>query len=182
MTRSLFVGKKVKQIPTEVTTEREIEIWSLRQRCWTQSRIAKQLGISQPAVNQVLKKLTHRYSKELLEDVIKVKTEQVQQLEVIAEEAMQAWERSKKKGKTVSTKRPLQADGSPLSSLGEQTEIISKQTGDPRYLTAAMKAKEDIRKIIGADAPIKTVNFNKDLASCSDAELLAIVNGEVPSN
>lgn len=172
------MAQKIKPVKTEISTEREIEIWSLRQRSWTQERIAKHLNISQPAVFNVLKKLTQRYSKELLENVIKVKTEQVSQLESISDEAMQSWEKSKD---TFILKRQKgYKSGSDKARPSEVMQQESEQYGDPRYLTVAMKAKEDIRKIIGADAPVKTVNFNKDLASCSDAELLSIVNGEVP--
>lgn len=169
-------GKKY--VADEVLLERENKIWELRTKSWTQDRIAKEVGISQVSVGKTLKRLTEKYAKELMEDIITVKRMQVTQLEHISDEALQAWEKSKKPTKTMWVKRPLQSDGTPSSSFGEQTQEARDQNGDQRYLTAAMKAKEDIRKIIGADAPTKSFNYNKDISSMSDEELQSIVNGK----
>jgi predicted transcriptional regulator len=146
------------KIPKEISKERERVVWSLRQKCWTQERIAEYLEISQSAVAKILLRLNQRYSKELNEDIERVKTEQLAQLEHIADEAMQAWERSKEAAKTVRVKKGLGRD----NQDGEQTNEARDQDGDPRYLTVAMKAKEDIRKITGSDAPTKSEISGKD--------------------
>jgi predicted transcriptional regulator len=143
-----FKKRRKKQIPKEVTTEREKLVWSLRQQMWTQLRISKELKISQPAVNKILKRMTERFSAELMDDIIKVKIEQVAQHEFIADEYFQAWEKSKKRHK-----RDCSRSGGIENSFDETEE--SDQYGDPRYLAGAMKAKEEIRKILGADAPTK---------------------------
>ncbi len=57
--------------------------------------------------------------------MIAIKEEQVAQLDQIADESMQAWYKSK----------------------------IGGEAGDPRFLASFMKAKEEIRKIVGADLP-----------------------------
>lgn len=175
--------KRRRQIPTEVTTEREKQVWSLRQSMWTQERIAKELKISQPAVAKILKRMSERYSTELMDDIKKVKAEQVMQLDRMADELMQAWERSKLPSKSTWFKRTVDAQGKPLdNSLGERTDEAKNQEGDPRYLSAAMKAKEDIRKIIGADAPVKTFALTKDVSSLTDEQLQDIVNGRIPTD
>ena len=146
---------------SEITTERENQIWELRQKCWTQERIAKEIGISQPAVAKTLKRLSDRYYQELMEDIKTAKANQITQLEHISDEAMQSWEKSK--GTTYINKK------------GDTPFVFA---GDSKFLMTAMKAKEDIRKIMGADAPTKSFNYNKDITSMSDEELQNIVNGK----
>ena len=180
-TRKKSIGKKV--VSSEVTTEREKQVWSLRQSMWTQERIAKELKISQPAVAKILKRVSERYSTELMADIKKVKAEQILQHEYISDQAMQAWERSKLPAKSTWFKRTVDAQGKPLdNSLGERTDEAKNQEGDPRYLSAAMKAKEEIRKILGADAPVKTFALTKDVSSLTDEQLQDIVNGRIPTD
>ena len=126
----------------ELAIEHERIAWELRQQCWTQERIAARLGISQSAVSQILRKLRHRYLKKNEKELEAIKNEQVAQLEYMADELFQSWERSKY----------TKPDESDEQKIG---------VGDPKLLTAAMKAKEDIRKILGADAPIKTESTGK---------------------
>lgn len=139
------------RINKEIRLQREKTAWELRQKMWSQDKIAEELGITQSGVAKLLKRLTLRYAESFSEDIETVKAEQVAQLENIAFEAMQAWERSKEAANVVRVKRPLQG----TSGEGEQTKEARDQDGDPRYLATAMKAKEDIRKILGADAPTK---------------------------
>jgi hypothetical protein len=47
--------------------------WGLRQRMWTQERIALHLGISQPAVAQILKRLTARYKEKNIAEIEQIK-------------------------------------------------------------------------------------------------------------
>lgn len=149
------------KLPKEVSRQREQEVWDLRIKCWTQERIAAKLQISQPAVAKILKRLTERYSRNLNDDIERVKLEQISQLEHIASEAMQAWDDSKQE-------------------IAVSKDFTRYFPGDPRYLTAAMEAKEDIRKIIGADAPIKTIN-ELDLSKLTDEQLQAIAKGQSAS-
>lgn len=133
----------MKTLP-EVTLDREQKAWELRLNSWTQQRIALELGISQSAVSQILKRLLERYMYENLEEIECFKAEQIAQLENVAFEAMQAWERSKIKN------------------------------GDVRCLAIALKAKEDIRKILGIDSPskLKTPERYKEFENLSDEELI----------
>lgn len=132
--------------PKEIAIEHERAAWELRQQCWTQERIAEKLEISQSAVSQILKKLRKRYLAKNEKELQAVKNEQVAQLEFMADELFQAWERSKYR----------QVDD---AEPGEEFQPVG--VGDPKLLTAAMKAKEDIRKILGADAATKTETSGK---------------------
>lgn len=148
------------KINKSVSIERHRRVWELRQKCWTQERIAQELNISQQCVSKILYRLNKKFRERHEEYVDQVKGEQVSQLEYIADEAMQAWERSKEASKVVK-KRQSVVDGVALNSA-EQIQEARDQDGDPRYLMTAMKAKEDIRKIVGADAPIKNELTGKD--------------------
>ncbi len=158
------------KINKSLSLERKSSIWELRQQCWTQERIAKKLEISQKTVSKILYRINKEYAKRHEEYVDRVKSEQVGQLEYIADEAVQAWERSKDACKVVRQKKAISSDGSPIG-LSEQTQEARDQDGDPRYLMTAMKAKEDIRKITGADAPVKSEVKYSELDNLSDDEL-----------
>ncbi len=138
--------------PHEITLERERKVWRLRLKSWSQENIAAELGITQSAVSQILKRLFERYYEENMVEIEQVKVEQVAQLEYIASEAMRAWVRSKKN---------------------------SQRKNDVRYLSAAMKAKEDIRKILGIDAPSKIEHSGvlQEFENMSDEDLRARVRG-----
>lgn len=140
-----MTGNRV-TIPKALVVERRRKIWQLRMKGWTYEAIAKKLGISDSAVSKALNVITKRYSERHMEDVDRIKAEQVASLEQVASEAYRAWLRSKKK---------------------KQDEY-----GDPRYLVIFMKAKEDIRKIVGADAPKKVDVKYADLSNLSDDELI----------
>lgn len=109
----------------------------MRQRGATYERIAKEVGITFGGVSKILERLHKRYVKNNLDQVERIRTEQICELSHIADEAFQAWERSKKK-------------------LEHNPDL----DGDSKYLTVYLKAKEDLRKITGADAPAKTENKN----------------------
>lgn len=141
-------------IPKALSLERRKKAWDLRVKNYTYDEIAKELGISETAVAKILNKVTKKYFDDHLADVEKVKSEQIAQHEHIAKEAYRAWERSKEVAKTI-RKENSTANGQALG-LGKQTVEARDQDGDPRYLAEYMKAKDHIRKIIGADAPIKS--------------------------
>lgn len=118
------------KIPPEVTLEREKRAWELRQRCWTQQKIADELNISQSAVSQILNRLCTRYHEENLHDIEQTKIEMINQLELIAYEAFHAW---------------------------EETKFTKYRSA--RYLDTVMKAKEQIRKILGIDLNAKVDSY-----------------------
>ncbi len=161
------------KINKEVSRQRELDVWRLRQQGWTQEAIAAEIGVTQPAIQQILKRLTKRFTKHNVEEIHHVKSQQIAQLEYIAYEAMLAWENSKEAAKI---QRIKTSSGGKDNS--EKVQELRDQDGDPRYLTVAMKAREDIRKILGADAPSKNISLDIDVSRLSDDELLAIVEGK----
>lgn len=152
---------KIMKIPKAVAIERREKVWDLRKKGWTYELIAKEVGVTVGSVSKILTRLTKVYNDRFIEDVAKVKAEQVSSLEQVGYEAYQAWERSKEVAKLIRQKKAVSANG---ESLGISEQILESrdQDGDPRYLTLYLKSKEDIRKIIGADAPTKSEITGKD--------------------
>lgn len=141
-------------IPKEILAEREVQAWTLRQKFYTHQRIADEMGLERSTVTKILQRVTKRALTGLAQDIQEKKAAQLEQLEYIADEAIQGWHRSKESTRNVS-RRTSERPGR-FASGGKMEETLiqtSDMDGDPRYLDAAMKALADIRKIAGLDAP-----------------------------
>ena len=159
-----------KKIPKQILLARRMKAWELRLRGYTYERIAKELGISSAAVCKIMQRLTKKYAERHTADIDRVKADQVAAHEEVAFEAFQAWERSKEAAKIFREKKAVDSNGQSFG-VSERTMESRNQDGDPQYLQVYMKAKENIRKIIGADAPIKSDVRYSELDSLSDDEL-----------
>ncbi len=138
----------------EVTKQREVRAWELRQKGWTQERIAAELGVDQATVSRALKRTRKQVQKALEDRAEQEALIQLAQLDHVQAEAMEQWERSKQDAeehKVADTK-----DG-PM-----ETVTRTGQTGDPRLLQRAMEAMQARRKILGIDAPEKHELTGKD--------------------
>lgn len=116
-------------------------------------QIAKELKVSQQTIRKWLKRVESEVMKEFIPVVEQIKVEQTISLKVIAREAFEAWERSKKDAETVS-----ETTGGDSPST---TTTRKGQCGDPRFLGEIRGAFEDIRKIWGAEAPKQNELINK---------------------
>lgn len=146
------------RIPKEVTLENERRAWALRQKMWTHERIAQELGLERTTVTMMLKRIGNRHLKTIQDEVASIRAEQLDQLSYIADEAMQAWESSKAPSKSASKTSKKRTSG---GAGDDETRVETKERdGNPAYFTAAMKALEDIRKLLGLDAPIKVAPTN----------------------
>jgi hypothetical protein len=117
---------------------------------WSQPQIAADLGISQPAVCKLLRRVETRLLRELAETVGRQKARQALRLEHLFAEAMRAWHESKT-DTTRRRQRQTQGGGGAGATVAEL--IVENQHGDPRYLDEARKALADQRKLWGLDAP-----------------------------
>src|SRR4051812_6753892 len=75
----------------EIARQRETRAWAMRQACATQDAIAQELGVSQPAVSQILARVEKRVLADLRAEVERCKVRQTAQLEHVACEAILAW-------------------------------------------------------------------------------------------
>lgn len=170
-------------VPKEVLAEREAQVWALRRQGYTHERIAAELGLERSTVSKMLTRLTKRANTHLEEEIVEVKLAQIGQLQYIADEALQAWHKSKEAQKSVA-KRTLNRPnrfgrGQPEEEMTIQTE---DQDGNPRYLEAARGAMGDLRKLLGLDAPARSEITGKgggpvqlDVTKLTDEELLAVI-------
>ncbi|HEV8178334.1 MAG TPA: hypothetical protein VGP44_11695 [Gemmatimonadales bacterium] len=144
--------------PIQVTREREQEAWRLRQRFWTEQRIADHLGIDQTTVSKMLDRVERDLAVKFEAEALPIKARQTAQLQEIANEAFAAWERSKEDGEkeTVITGRIKWTDEGGAIPLPDQvTRSVEGQSGNPALLEKAINALAEIRKIWGWDAPAK---------------------------
>lgn len=178
-------------VPKEIVRERERKAWAMRtQNLMLQWQIAEELNITESGVCRILKRVSMRVLQEMNEDIIAYKAQQVEALMFIAQEAMAAWTKSKEPIKTVSRS----VRGKQLDGETEQTDKImgtimrtTDQDGDPRYLTIAMAALADIRKVLGLDTVEQVILTGKIgvgidggagiKVSYSDEQLATILGG-----
>lgn len=177
------------KIPPALVREREVRAWALACAGKPQTDIAAELGITQPAVCQILKRVSTRALKQLQGDVEQRKALHTARLEHIFSEAMGAWEASKKprqKSRSRKTIVPLNLaeliEGQPLIGgahsvpLREETvkEAISTD-GDVAKLQTALQADAELRKLWGINAPkkIDLLDQRRPLEKLTDAELEA---------
>jgi predicted transcriptional regulator len=160
---------------------RRTDAWELRCQGWSQYRIAAELGVSQMTISRDLAAASEKALKNLDDLVIQTKREHVFQLERIADEAFQAWEKSKEAGKAVSRRKHKPGEGQEDDGSEVITTSAKEQTGDIKYLKIAMDAMADVRSIVGADAPLSmnlTVGKLDELIERELARLAA--NGQGP--
>ena len=131
---------------------RRNRVWDLRLQGKTERDIATEIGtVSNVTIHNDLVYLIREATKHLDEVVKRERLIQLHQLHKVVSEAFEAWTESKKPGEQI-----IKAEGAPSKrnpdGTSSTTRIGTKQTGNPAYLTLAMKAMEDIRKLFGLDA------------------------------
>lgn len=155
-------------VSKEVTRERERRAWELRQACWTQERIAGDLGVDRSTISKMLARIDRRLLKQVEAAVFAMKVAEDARLEFIIDEAMQAWQRSKSPAVAKRVTKTKAGEKDPGETEGEgkhggrSQETVSQaaQCGDARYLVEARAAMADRRKLWGLDAPQKVAQTN----------------------
>ena len=130
--------------------EVEAQAWALSQQCWSQPRIARFLGVDQSTVSRALKAARGRAVARLDEDATLWFVTVLEQLEHVADEAMQAWERSKKPKKKASRRSAAVSSTGVAGADQTHTEVIERE-GEPAYLSAYYAAIDRIRSLLHLD-------------------------------
>lgn len=141
------------------------EISRLDIRGYTHAEIAAQLGISRPSVSARLKKINARAVTERQEHIARER----RTLDTALQEALDAWERSKEDAEVVTVERRKGGD-----KVIKRTE---GRAGDAAFLQAIVRTSESRRKLLGLDAPAKSLGATltaEQLAALSDEELEAL--------
>lgn len=124
-------------------TNDELEVVRELSRGRSMTEVAKHFGIDWHTVKSINRRVTDYLRREYFEDIVRMKVEHSEKLSDLYREARKAWDTSK-----AATVRTTNSDS------GASTTTTTSH-GDPRFLTEARAALADIRKIWGADAPIR---------------------------
>src|SRR4029453_18746451 len=110
---------------------RELRVMELSVLGWSQHQIAGDLGISQPAVSKILKRIELRVLRELADTVERQKARQSLRLEYLFAESMRSWQDSKADS---TRRRQRKTDGGSRGAGATGAEIVAgNQHGDPAY-------------------------------------------------
>ena len=129
-------------VKREIARVREQLVWGLRQAGYTQWAIAQEVGMSQPGVLKVLRRVERRVLAKLESEVRTIKATQHYRLEFLLDQALQAWRESQK----VQSRTVLKPGGS--------TYETSPCAGDPRFLKVALEVLAAERELWGLSAPV----------------------------
>jgi hypothetical protein len=160
--------------PTARVRLREIKAMQLHLEGHHQHEIAQALGVSQPAVSKMLRRIEERLLIDLSWRVDRQRARQSLRLEFIYAESVRAWRASQADGLR---RRQRKTDGPNRSGSTTVAELVSENRhGDPRFLDEARRALADLRTLWGVDAPERVaVATTNRFASMSDAALQAEV-------
>jgi hypothetical protein len=139
----------------------------------TQHQIADALGISQPAVSKIVRRVEERLLADLAYKVDRQRARHTLRLEFIYQQAVHAWQCSKQE---LLRRRQRKTDGGSGDGTTVAELMSENRFGDPRYLDEARKALADSRKLWGMDAPERmSIEASTPFASMTDEALEAAV-------
>jgi predicted transcriptional regulator len=122
---------------------------SLRQRGWTEQRIADHLSLNQSTISRYLDQLTRKAVANLDARINREFLATLGIYDHTVDEALQAWERSKKpKRKASKRSGGAKGDGSSAESTTAET---TERDGDPAFLTLALSASDRKRQLLALD-------------------------------
>jgi DNA-binding CsgD family transcriptional regulator len=150
---------------------REIQVMDLMLEGRTQHQIAATVGISQPAVSKILRRLEERLLADLAWKIERQRARHTVRLEFIYGEAVRAWHASKQEALR---RRQRKTEGSENGGATVAEIVSENRHGDPRYLDEARKVLSDLRTLWGVDAPERvSIEARTPYASMADAALEA---------
>lgn len=142
----------------ETTAHREREAWRLRCRGWSQQRIADHLGITQPSVNAILKRVEAREAKRHAEDYDRIKIQVDGQLAHIQEEASDAWHQSKE------PLRRVRQTTDPEGNEQTVTELVERE-GNVAYIDRVLETIDRRMKLWGLNVNAADQEISSSVAS-----------------
>jgi len=148
---------------------REIQVLDQMLAGRTQHQIAASLGISQPAVSKIERRIEERLLSDAAYKTERQRARQTLQLRYIYGEALDAWHGSK----ADAVRRRQRKSEGVGSTGGSVAEVVAEnQHGDPRYLEVARKALGDLRDVWGVNAP-ERIEAVSPFATMPDSALTA---------
>jgi hypothetical protein len=139
----------MRMVRRELTLLREQVVWTLRVAGHSQASIAHFLGVSQPFIAKVLRRIERRAVAAMNDDVRAVKLRLAAQLEYVYDVSMRAWQKSRESLEesttTVARADPL-APGTAL-----RRTAMRRGPGDPRFLAVALRSLAGQCRLWGLD-------------------------------
>jgi hypothetical protein len=131
---------------------REEQIEELAIRGYTVRSIAAAVGMSKSGAAKALLRVEARALAASTGRAVREKTKQLDQLQLVFRESLEAWEKSKKESST-RTRKTIDGGESGARQVAEVK--VADNVGDPRFLAEARGALADRRRILGIDAPVR---------------------------
>jgi len=136
--------------PRLVIRQRERLVLAGIERGHTQAELAKTLGVSQPAISKIVRRIEERLAEEVAASARRLRTRQTLRLEYLFRESMTAWDASK--AETLQRRqRKTEGAAGPGQTVAEL--VSENRYGDPRFLETARRLLEDLRAVWGLNAP-----------------------------
>jgi len=125
--------------------QRQAQVSELSLKGYSQTAIAKQLGVTQATVSDDLKAIREVWRASKIRDFDLNVSIELERLNLIEREMWEAWERSKKPSQSAA----LIGEG--VTQPARKT--LKNQNGDPRYLTLALHCHQSRRALLALDPP-----------------------------
>jgi hypothetical protein len=132
-------------MPARLPPEIRGKVIDLQLRKRTQYQIAEELGISRESVQRILSRYNKRLYERLITEHAAIRGQQVRQLEHMADEAMQAWERSKLDAET------LKSTTDEAGRVTRTERTVKSQCGDVSFLSEVRAILAEVRKVLMMD-------------------------------
>lgn len=163
--------------------ERRTKVAELYVQCYSQRKIAATLGIALCTVNHDLKVIREEWKQERVDDFEHRRELESRKIVMMANEAWQAWEKSKGVVTTTKAKRVTGRTtdpDNPLPDLTTAEKTEREQHGDPRYWDAFFRCVERMCALWGLDAPKRTEISGPEGGPITLATMLKLVAENPP--
>lgn len=152
---------RARELYDQAKAEQEEWAYKLRLQGRPVVEIAAELGVSDRQVRTYLHRVGARLKADLLaRDGEAGVLRQFAVLNLVVDEALEAWEKSKNPRVTRSASKERDAEGN--TTKIRVSETVEEQIGNPAYLDAAMRGLKSIRELLGLDAPTVHRILHKD--------------------
>jgi len=135
----------------KVIEKRRAEVAEYYLKGVPQFKIAERLGVSKSQITRDLKKLSEGWQKSAMDDMSKIKARELAKLDVIEQEAWEAWRRSCEE----KTKKAVKKKTYGKKEDTEQSQIKEQMIGDPRWHEIILKCVSKREEILGYGAARK---------------------------
>jgi hypothetical protein len=168
-----MAGDRGKQKKVQIA-RRRAQVADLYLRQKSQTEIAAELGVTQQTISLDIKAIQEGWQTSAITSFTEAKFRELARIDTLEREYWASWEASKEDKETHTTEKTAPTERPGVNKGARLKVQVRKQerTGDPRYLNGVQWCIDKRCQIIGLEAPLKQLTFNKDVSKMSDEELL----------